>query len=377
MDMVYDNFPLGIATGNAFCNRKQEIARLDRNIKSATPTLITAPRRFGKTSLAMRVLGTCGIPYAMIDLFHCATEQDILDEVANGFCSLIDKIETKPEKALRLAREFFSDSRLEVSIRNGSLSLSINRKEKELSDTLRDIIKQFEAMIEKKQKKVVFFIDEFQIVTQFSASFSIEATLRYFVQKSKNICFLFSGSNRHLLSKIFDDSKRPFYGLCDRIVLEKISRESYKPYVQEKLGETWGSSLTTDIVDRILDDSECHPYYVNLLCRRLSVVTDLQSPFVVTNCWDTIAREHRSLFANEIDLMSTNQRRLLIGIAKSGSVESPMGPIFSGKIGISTPSIRQALLVLEQRDYVFKASDGSFNILDPLLKRVLQIDLNK
>ena len=46
-------FPTYLAFGKAFCNRKEETARLIYNIEQQVPTLIMSPRRYGKTSLAL------------------------------------------------------------------------------------------------------------------------------------------------------------------------------------------------------------------------------------------------------------------------------------------------------------------------------------
>lgn len=49
-----DYFPLGKAHGKAFCNREYETEWLLKNINSAKHSLVMAPRRFGKSSLAER-----------------------------------------------------------------------------------------------------------------------------------------------------------------------------------------------------------------------------------------------------------------------------------------------------------------------------------
>lgn len=48
-----DHFPQALASGYAFCNRKNEMERLKFNLIESRPTLIVSPRRYGKTSLAL------------------------------------------------------------------------------------------------------------------------------------------------------------------------------------------------------------------------------------------------------------------------------------------------------------------------------------
>ena len=49
-------FPLGIATGDAHCNRAEERAELRRNISAGAHTWLWGRRRMGKTSLVEQVL---------------------------------------------------------------------------------------------------------------------------------------------------------------------------------------------------------------------------------------------------------------------------------------------------------------------------------
>ena len=49
-------FPLGLAEGRAFCNRDDEREKLIANIELNRSTMVTSPRRYGKTSLVLYVL---------------------------------------------------------------------------------------------------------------------------------------------------------------------------------------------------------------------------------------------------------------------------------------------------------------------------------
>lgn len=44
-------FPLGLAEGKAFCNRVAERSKLQTNIELNRSTIVTSPRRYGKSSL--------------------------------------------------------------------------------------------------------------------------------------------------------------------------------------------------------------------------------------------------------------------------------------------------------------------------------------
>ena len=78
MASIYtDYFPLSVAEGAAFCNRVDEIARLEYCINHLRPTLLVSPRRYGKTSLALRSIAKSQMPYGQFDFFSVMDETDI------------------------------------------------------------------------------------------------------------------------------------------------------------------------------------------------------------------------------------------------------------------------------------------------------------
>ena len=87
-----DYFPITIASGDNFCNRKAEITLLKSYIERKWPTLLVSPRRYGKTSLALKTIQQMGLPYACIDLFSIVDEQDIEKAILKGVSKLIQQI---------------------------------------------------------------------------------------------------------------------------------------------------------------------------------------------------------------------------------------------------------------------------------------------
>ena len=71
-------FPTYLAIGNAFCNRTEELKRILYDLKKGIPVLLISPRRYGKTSLAMRAFEKLKYTYAHIDLYKAFT--------GNGLC---------------------------------------------------------------------------------------------------------------------------------------------------------------------------------------------------------------------------------------------------------------------------------------------------
>jgi AAA+ ATPase superfamily predicted ATPase len=90
---MIDFFPLTIATGKAFCNRKLELASFQENILKSKPTLLISPRRYGKTSLVLNAINQSKVPFAHIDFLSAINEEDIEKKILKGVGEVILKIE--------------------------------------------------------------------------------------------------------------------------------------------------------------------------------------------------------------------------------------------------------------------------------------------
>lgn len=367
---MIDYFPLSTAHGAAFCNRKEELAHLDQNTKMARPTLIMSPRRYGKTSLALRSFELSNITHTRIDFYKELNAEDIERAIINGVGTLLGKIESKPKQLLNLASEFFADMHVNVVLNQLKLSIEVKDKRKNPADNIQEALEKLHTLAKKKKLILVFFIDEFQRIAEITDDHSIEAAIRNVAQTSQHIAFIFSGSNRHLMQDMFFDSHRPFYKMCDIIRLDRITANHYIPYIQKAAKQNWKKKLSEKAINSILQLTECHPYYVNFLCSKLWLGRYPDHKSVIT-CWLRCAEENRSQAEKEIDLLSLNQKRLLISLARFGATKRPTSQSYLKLVGMPSTTVSQALAALLEKDYLYKNKQGDYCILDPLLKQIM------
>jgi AAA+ ATPase superfamily predicted ATPase len=341
-----DIFPLSVAMGNAFCNRQAETNRLKTYIEHRRPVLLISPRRYGKTSLALHAIQQTKLPYAQIDLFSAVDEQDIERSILKGVGKLISRMESVPKRALALASDIFEGSHIRAVLSKVELSIEINRRKEKPAYHVLDILERLERLAEKTGKKIVLFFDEFQCLGEITPDHAMESILRQVAQLTKSIAFIFSGSNRRLLHELFDDRNRPFYKLCERITLDRISEEEYEKHIQKTAIKTWKSELPERVLECVFNYSERHP-------------------------WHQYVMEERSSVASEIELLSKNQRKLLTVLSRTNGASAPLGREFIQQANMSKATIDQSLTFLEKRDYLFKDSKGHVHVLDPLIKTVL------
>ncbi|MCK4608502.1 MAG: ATP-binding protein [Gammaproteobacteria bacterium] len=365
-----DYFPLTVTKAPAFCNRKNELKRLSSNIQKLRPTLIVSPRRYGKTSLAINSINKAKLWCAKFDLLSVTDEEDIKNVILHGVGNLLVDIEKGVRKALRVATELFAGLNIKISVDTIGLSLEASKSSSKPAYEILTILERVEKIAQKHDKKIILFFDEFQRVMQVTEDSAIESVIREVAQLSNNLVFIFTGSNRHLLHKMFDDRDQPFYKLCDRITINRIAPEEYIPYIQHAAQERWNKSLEEIAINRIFELTERHPYYLNILCSRLWD-DKICNTVIVEQEWHRYLQEEKSQVGAELDLLSKNQRKLLAALARHNGTNAPRSYKFQELARMSGSSISQTISTLEKKDYIYQNEAGYYNVLDPLIKAVL------
>lgn len=365
-------FPQKLALGSNFCNRINEQRLLKNLILENRPALITSPRRYGKTSLAVYVLKNLNIPYSHLDLFPLADIQDVENAILGGVGEIVGSTENTTEKALRAISSFFSELSISFKLIGTKITVDLGRSKSELqTTTISNALKVLDEKLTIKKQKAVLFLDEFQRLGQMNRAEIVEGAIRHVAQQSHNLIFVFSGSNRHLLGEMFDSSNRPLYKLCNRIVLERISKDDYQKFLIKFSNDFYSENLPEATIDCILDLTERHPYYVNVLCSRLWRSEKIFSQEDVKSCWNNYAVEEKSAIFKELELLSLNQMKLLIAISMRNAVLMPLSDDFLTFARLPVASARQSLKALVEKDYVHQNEHKEYCVLDPLIKYIL------
>lgn len=363
-------FPTSLAIGRAFCNRKDELKRLIANIQGINPVLIMSPRRYGKTSLAINAFEHVKYPYAHIDFYKELSEEDIESAILNGIGKLISQFETTPKKLIKLATDLFAGMEVRIILEKAGIRLDLSKRKRKVADVILDSLEKLHQCAKNRNKKAILYMDEFQVLGEITKNHSIEAAIREAAQKSSHIAYVFSGSNRHLMQEMFYDKKRPFYKLCDVIILDRILEEDYSRFIQKAAEEKWNKKLSDEVLKNIFIHAERHPYYTNKLCSM--IWTDkIPNADSVNKLWEHYVLENKSLVEREVELLSLNQRKLLIYFAQQGPTKELYSKDFASKLNMSLSSISQALSVLCVKDYLYLDKDSHYRILDPLMIGVL------
>ena len=374
--MDYEHyFPRGIASGDAFCNREIERKRLIANINAQQHTLIMSPRRYGKTSLVKYAVNEARVLFGEADLFVAVDAKRIEQQILSGIKKIICEINTPITQLLEILRQYFISHSAKWTVGTQGVNVAlIPDQGSDPATVIMEALQALEDLLSKKQLRAVFFLDEMQEIGEVAEGKGIEGALRHVAQQTQYLSFVFSGSNRHLLSKMFYDKARPLYKLCDRIILERIDEIHYKTHINKYVKKRWSTNLPVESMEVLFRLTQCHPFYVNGLCRRVLESSNKQPPAQdeISIYWNSMVKEERQELARELSSLSSGQRKILVTIS-NGNNRELTGKFFLQKVNMTSSSISEALKVLEQNDYLEKREDSTYHFIDPLLASALKL----
>ncbi len=363
-------FPSKIASGTSFCNRENERQFIKNNIEKTRHTLIISPRRYGKTSLALKAIGESKLPFAYINLFNTFQNDAVAKKFSKGLSELLTKTLSSPQKAFKKLSQILVKSKLSLEVFGSKFELNLQPIAQSPLEIIENLLENIEKILESSQKKAVIFLDEFQDISKVDMNEALQSVLRDFAQRSQHVSLIISGSHRHMLNQIFDDRNKPFYKLCDRINLEKIKAADHTSFIQKHAKAKWKSTLSEQTLEELLNLTEKHPYYVNRLCAKLWESKSLPNVNQVQMSWQNLGEEEFDSVVNDLNLLSKNQRILLQAIAKKGTLNAHTSGATIRELQMPQSSIVDSIKILSQEDFI-ELSENGYQLIDPLIKYVL------
>ncbi len=371
--MSFNLFPLGIAEGDAFCNRTKERKELAGNINSVNHTVLSAPRRYGKSSLIKKVVTETKVPYAWIDFLTVSTKEDVQAQIAKLVAQSIYAMSPDVKKIrLQLSKLFKGlGSEINFGITVGKVASSISihpdfEKNLRIDETLMEL----DELASQLNKRVAFVFDEFQQISILKDNTVIEGMIRHAVERSKSITYIFSGSNRHLLQAMFGSSNRPLYKLCQTMSIQRISEEEYKKFLTVLAKKKWGE-LPSETFEEIMFCSDRHPFYINAICNKLwKDFKTTPTKNDVSDVWSWFTSSNKTNIISDIIDLSVNQKRIITCLAQAPTSEI-RGHDFLMRTKLAPSSIVQSIESLESKDIVFHDTNGVYTLLDPAVRYYL------
>jgi hypothetical protein len=341
----------GYISAEYFCDRISETENLIRLLRNGNNVTLISQRRIGKTGLIQHVFEKLKtdteVTTIYVDIFSTRTIEDFIKQISE---SILKKF---PEKTTvgKSFWDFIKSLRPLITFDNitGDPQVQINyQTENEKTHTLQNIFE----ILEKQNKRVIVAIDEFQQITEYPEK-NIEANLRSQIQFLKNTTFIFCGSKRKLLTDMFSNAKRPFYMSTQLMFLDKIERNEYKGFIENKFNKN-NISVDSAAIELILDLTKTYTFYTQKLCNRIySYHPEKVFRENVVSAFSEIIEENRLGYIQLRELLTKAQWNYLIAIAKEDEISKITGQEFLMKYKIGTASNSKRLIeALTEKDLI-------------------------
>lgn len=346
----------GYAGEAYFCDRKKETEDILRFLVNGNNVALISPRRIGKTDLLHHCFSQQEIKencYTfIIDIYNTSSLRDFVNAFA---MAILAELKPKGRKVWEGFLNILSSVRQEISFDINGLPVwgaslgAIRNPELTLDEIF--------LYIRTADKPCFIAIDEFQQITRYSKeeAWKVEASLRTYIQQCPNGTFIFSGSQRHLMTQIFLSPSRPFYQQTTIMGLHPIPVEKYMEFAREKF-ENGGKNISDDVVPILFDRFESVTAYIQ---RVMNVLYDMTSkgvtctPDMIDNAIEKVLDLAGDAYESLIYQMPEKQRSVFLAIASEGKAKEISGGAFIRKHHLQSPSsVISATKGLLEKDFI-------------------------
>lgn len=340
-----------------FCDREEELDILLSSFRGNQPTLLSGIRRLGKSGLLHHFIyhlqkNEVGI---FVDLQGATHMQAFVTKLSEGILNTFSQEKKYQDlwNAIKKLRPSISFDEF-TGMPQVSLQLS---NEQEAEQSLSNLLRGLAA----RPERITLIFDEFQQVIHFEDT-HMESVLRTEMQQYPSLHYVFSGSKTHLLSRIFHEAGRPFYGMVQSLHLDKLNPETYQKFIVSQF-EQAGKEIHPGIAERIVRWTEAHTYYTQYVCNQLFLSSESkvqEDQFI--GIQERILRSQSQDFYQIRDLLSPGQWKLLVATSQEGELYQPFAQEITRiyQLGNSN-AIKKALAALLDKQLIHIAFNREGN----------------
>jgi AAA+ ATPase superfamily predicted ATPase len=365
-----------LALDQAFTNRDREIKELTADILNGQDVVLFGPRRYGKSSLILKViqgLSSRKVLVGYCDLSTTPTKEKLAEKLSQtvyeDFASVLDRVR---ERTLALFRGLRIQPQITLDPTDASVSFGFDtgHAPADVDATIETLLALPGRLAGERGRRAALVLDEFQEITEIDRDYP--KLMRAVFQTQPEVAHIYLGSKRHLMRRIFNDENEPFWRSAKQMELGLIARDDFATFLRARCAET-GRPIDDAALARLLDLTGGHPYATQELA--YFVWEEVGSRRRTT--LDAVERGLERLLDSEDSHFSLvwegstrNERLLLVALAAERG--RPFSQDFRRRHRLPPPTnIQKALVGLVRRELVAKGDDGLYRLSEPFLREWL------
>ncbi|MBP3828183.1 MAG: ATP-binding protein [Prevotella sp.] len=355
------------AEGDYFINRVEDRRRLNANLTHGINTVIISPRRWGKTSLVKNVLSSIDderFLTVFVDVFRCKSEYEFY---RNFSTCVIKQTSSKIDEWVETVKTFLSGITPKFSFGSDPLNdFSLSFEWNERDDAEDEILSLPQKIAEKKGKKIIVCLDEFQQIAEFPSSVDFQKKLRSVWQHQQDVTYCMFGSKKHLMENFFSNKSMPFFKFGDMMFLKKIEITEWIPFICRNFSNT-GKSISEKQAERICNVTACQSSYV----QQLSWITWYKTEGITTDknidsAIDDLLEQNKTFFQSDVEQLTELQYNFMRAVADGvtqGFTRKDILRKYRLESSANVQAIKKAMI---SKDLIYMDDDGNTQFNDPL-----------
>jgi hypothetical protein len=359
----------GPVAGDRFTGRRRELAALTARLRDHIGVVITAPRRYGKSSLieqATRELAATRPRPAIVRAnllqagsLHSAAAvlTRALYGVPGGAWQGVKETVAAFVRRLRVSPTVTFDPSGQPSF---SFSPQLSPADVEV------VIGDLYATLDEvgATRPAVLVLDEFQAVNELSPN--LAPHLKALADAHRHVSLVVAGSKQHLMEALVLSRGAPLYDMLQTIALGPIELEDWLPFLLERAAGGGRPFAGDEVAEAVWARAKPVPFDVQQLAYEcFNQATRQIDHGVVERAVDELIGHEANSYAVTFEGLSPGQRRVLRALA-DGAGGSPGSSEFASAAGLAdATSVRKALHVLADRELVVRRPGTGWRVDDP------------
>lgn len=353
----------GYRSEKYFCDRIEETSTLTKRITNGNNVALISPRRLGKTGLIEHCFHQPDIKnnyYTfLIDIYATKNLQEFVFEFGK---SILQGLKPQGKKIWETFLTTLSSLRTGITFDEmGTPSWNLEMGDlKNPSITLDEIF----SYLEKADRTCLIAIDEFQAIAKYPEK-NVEATLRTYIQHCTNACFIYSGSQRHMMGKIFTSPSRPFYQSTTILELKPIGLEEYATFIKYHFTKN-GKDISKDTITQVYELFDGTTWYIQFIMNFLYADTlekETCTADKIPSAINEILSQMDFTYSSLLYQLPPKQKEVLIAICKEGKIKKITSTKFLHTYKLTASSVQGAIKGLLEKDFV-TTELGVYSIYD-------------
>lgn len=342
-------------------DRDEESRRLLDLAEGGHAVRLSAPRRYGKTSLLRRLgrdADLIGMTYVEVDFYGALSIEDVIVRMEEAYGQLRTPLR-------RVAIAAIATLRPRIRAGGGPVKLEARPAPAEQAGKLLSGLLDLPlALFERNGTRTLVAFDEFQALLAVGGG--IDGLFRSRIQRHGEAAgYVFAGSHPGLMDQLFGERERPFFGQARALHLEPLPDADLADYVGKRFEDSGRDCAPT--LEALLGLARGHPQRAMLLAHHLWEHTpagEQATPERWQSALQAVFDEHGEALQATWDALSGREQAVLAALVLGP--DSLFGKQTLSRFGISKGGAQHARDKLAHVGHIQRDGNG-WQLVDPLL----------